>query len=199
MVADQQNGLESESQAGPGNTAKEGGDGFRAAGRVLRRLTETAAGLARGGGTTLKEFFRPTVTERYPDVRPELPPGSRGIPVLTLDEEGNLKCTACALCARACPTAVIEVEPATGPDGKKLKTPVFYNLDFSRCLQCNLCVEACPFDALEMSEAYELAEEEPERLCYDLDRLVDLWKKYKSLRVAPELRRARPQRPKART
>ena len=74
------------------------------------------AGLAKGLATTLKTMTHRSVTAQYPDVKPELPPRTRG--VIALLEEN---CTSCMLCARECPDWCIyidshkEVVPATEP------------------------------------------------------------------------------------
>ena len=55
-------------------------------------------GLVKGLVTTARVLMRTTNTAEYPDVRPDLPPRSRG--VIALVEEN---CTVCMLCSRECP------------------------------------------------------------------------------------------------
>lgn len=150
----------------------------------FREVVDSATSIIKGHVVTIKEFFQPPITVHYPEEKLELPKGSRGIPALVVNEEGRLNCTACGLCARACPPQIIDLKMLVGSDGKKQQYPEYFNLDMSRCMQCNLCVEACPFDALEMADAYELSGYELEDLMYDMDRLADIWKNHKSVRIA---------------
>ena len=129
--------------------------------------------LVRGLRLTLKTLFVRKVTLNYPEERLDLPVGYRGIPVLLSDEEGELKCTSCELCVRACPVQCIELESHREP-GRKLKVLDVYNLDATWCMYCGLCVEACPFDALAMSDQYELADYELSNLVFDRDRLAEI-------------------------
>ena len=46
-----------------------------------------------------------SMTTQYPDVKPELPPRSRGV-IALLDEN----CTSCMLCARECPDWCIYID-----------------------------------------------------------------------------------------
>lgn len=138
----------------------------------LKEIYLAVTSIVKGHLVTLREIFRPTITIHYPDVKPVLPPGFRGLPVLLSDEAGKPKCTACGLCARACPSGLISVDGAKGEDGKKHVTS--YTLDMTRCMLCGLCVEACPFDALGMAEIYELAEYDAANLVFDMDRLLEV-------------------------
>lgn len=152
---------------------------------VLADIWRAAKSIAVGHGITMREFFKRPITIRYPQEKPVYPRGVRGIPALKVNPEtGELNCTACGLCARACPVGVITVEAAVGPDGKKKQYPAVYKLDFTRCLVCNLCVEACPFDSLEMSDFTELSQYDQEDLVFDRDRLAEIWKRSHAVRVA---------------
>lgn len=136
---------------------------------VLRTIRSMLIGLK----VTFTNMIRPAITVQYPDERLDLPVGYRGIPVLLSDDEGNLKCVSCELCAKACPVNCIEIESHREP-GKKIKVLDVYNLDATWCMYCGLCVEACPFDALAMSDQYELADYDVKSLVYDRDRLAEI-------------------------
>jgi NADH-quinone oxidoreductase subunit I len=69
------------------------------------RRDEKGVGLLKGLGITLTSMTRRSITEQYPDVKPELPPRSRG--VIALLEEN---CTSCMLCARECPDWCIYID-----------------------------------------------------------------------------------------
>jgi NADH-quinone oxidoreductase subunit I len=137
------------------------------------------SGLLAGLRVTLQTMTRRSVTEQYPQVKPALPPRSRG--VIALLEEN---CTSCMLCARECPDWCIyidshkEVVPATEPGARDRTKNVLdrFAIDFSLCMYCSICIEACPFDALFWSPEFEYAETDIRDLLHEKDRLRDwMW------------------------
>jgi ferredoxin len=66
-------------------------------------------GIARGMALTLRRFFQPHVTVRYPEVRLDSPHKFRGRLQLLHDEYGTLKCETCFQCAQACPIECIDM------------------------------------------------------------------------------------------
>src|SRR6266508_430348 len=78
-------GLEQEVGTGVGRTAPK-----------RRRLP--GAGLLKGLGVTLKHMLQRSITQEYPDEKPNLPPRTRGVLAL---KEAN--CTVCYKCSRECP------------------------------------------------------------------------------------------------
>ena len=66
-------------------------------------------GIVRGMGLTLKRFFEPKATIRYPEVRADVAPKFRGRLQLLFDEYGTLKCETCFQCAQACPIECIDM------------------------------------------------------------------------------------------
>jgi ferredoxin len=66
-------------------------------------------GIARGMALTLRRFFEPKATVRYPEVRAEVPHKFRGRLQLLYDEYGTLKCETCFQCAQACPIECIDM------------------------------------------------------------------------------------------
>jgi NADH:ubiquinone oxidoreductase subunit E len=66
-------------------------------------------GIVRGMAFTLRRFFQPAGTVRYPEVTPEISPRTRGRLQLLHDEHGTLKCETCFQCAQACPIECIEM------------------------------------------------------------------------------------------
>ena len=131
------------------------------------------AGLAKGLAVTLKTMTRRSHTQHYPDVRPELPPRSRGVIALLAEN-----CTVCMLCARECPDWCIYIDshketiPAP-PGGRERQRNVLdgFDIDFSLCMYCGICIEVCPFDALFWSPEFEYAELDIRNLTHDKDRL----------------------------
>ncbi len=66
-------------------------------------------GLVQGMALTLKKFFEPKATIKYPEVRLDVPPKFRGRLQLLYDEYGTLKCETCFQCAQACPIECIDM------------------------------------------------------------------------------------------
>lgn len=112
-----------------------------------------------GMATTLKHFFSKPVTIRYPEQQRYLGPIFRGHHILKKDSEGAERCTACGLCAVACPAEAISmVAEERKPGEEKLyreeKYAKVYEINMLRCIFCGLCEEACPKDAIYLSETF---------------------------------------------
>src|SRR5690606_11191692 len=63
--------------------------------------------IVRGLGITIKYFFQPKATYKYPEVQRPYSKNFRGQHSLKRDEEGRERCTACGLCALSCPADAI--------------------------------------------------------------------------------------------
>ena len=98
--------------------------------------------------TTLKHFFRKPLTLEYPEQRPALPAGYRGVPTLVKDPNGREKCVSCQLCEFVCPPKAIRITPgeipADAPTAHVEKAPKAFDIDMLRCIYCGLCQEVCP-------------------------------------------------------
>ena len=66
-------------------------------------------GMVKGMALTLRRFFEPKATIRYPEVKADVPPKFRGRLQLLYDEYGTLKCETCFQCAQACPIECIDM------------------------------------------------------------------------------------------
>ena len=66
-------------------------------------------GIVKGMALTLRRFFEPKVTVKYPEERYEVAPKFRGRLQLLYDEWGTLKCETCFQCAQACPIECIDM------------------------------------------------------------------------------------------
>lgn len=122
---------------------------------------------------TLRHLFSHAITLQYPTERWEMPERSRGVVVLLSNKEtGELNCTACMLCAKACPCAAIMIERHRGDD-KKWKVDAF-NIDNGICCYCGLCEEACNFDAIKLTPKYEFSTYTKESLVYDMHKLQEI-------------------------
>ncbi len=66
-------------------------------------------GIVKGMGLTLRRFFEPKATIRYPEVKADVPHKFRGRLQLLYDEWGTIKCETCFQCAQACPIECIDM------------------------------------------------------------------------------------------
>ncbi|HNY54905.1 MAG TPA: NADH-quinone oxidoreductase subunit I, partial [Chitinophagales bacterium] len=106
---------------------------------------------------TMKHFFKKGATVRYPEVKREISETYRGQHVLKRDEQGAERCTACGLCAVACPAEAITMEAAERKKGEETlyreeKYAAVYEINMLRCIFCGLCEEACPKEAIFLTD-----------------------------------------------
>ncbi len=123
--------------------------------RGLRKTLLVPWHLVRGHLLTLTYFFKPKFTVQYPYQRVDAAPYYRGRHFHIVEEDGRIRCDACTLCARVCPTSVIDL---TGVGKGEDKRPETYTINLVACLFCGLCVDICPEDAIKMVRDYELAQ-----------------------------------------
>ena len=109
--------------------------------------------ILKGMRITLKHFFKRSATIAYPEVQREYASVYRGLHVLKRDENGAERCTACGLCAVACPAEAIVMTAAERKTGEEKlfreeKYASMYEINMLRCIFCGLCEEACPKEAI---------------------------------------------------
>jgi len=115
--------------------------------------------ILKGMMITFSHIFKKKPTIQYPEQKRPFSPVFRGLHVLNRDEEGRERCTACGLCAVACPAEAITMEAAERLPGeenlyREEKYAAKYEINMLRCIFCGLCEEACPKDAIYLSETF---------------------------------------------
>jgi NADH-quinone oxidoreductase subunit I len=131
-----------------------------------------------GLAVTLRHFFQKKATINYPEVTREFSNVYRGMHVLKRDEEGRENCTACGLCAVACPAEAITMEAAERIKGEETlyreeKYAATYEINMLRCIFCGLCEEACPKEAIYLTDRITPANFERDRFIFGKDILVE--------------------------
>ena len=132
---------------------------------------------------TLKNFFTSyfkgpeeggIFTVEYPETRLPEKERFRNFPFLVYDRNPeNLRCVACDICAKECPPKCIYIVREFDKEGRPLKRPAVFDIDFTVCMNCGICEEACPFDAIYMDHEFEIAgPERQSRLLYHKDDLL---------------------------
>ncbi|MFT5140006.1 MAG: NADH-quinone oxidoreductase subunit I [Rhodothermales bacterium] len=102
--------------------------------------------LARGLSVTLKYFFKPKFTIRYPEEKTPKSNRFRGLHALRRYPNGEERCIACKLCEAVCPALAITIESTQRDDGTRRTT--LYEIDLFKCIYCGFCEESCPVDAI---------------------------------------------------
>lgn len=135
--------------------------------------------VVQGLGITIKHFFSPKVTVQYPEKKREFSPVYRGQHVLMRDEEGRERCTACGMCALACPAEAITMQAEERKAGeehlyREEKYASVYEINILRCIFCGLCEEACPKEAIYLTKSQEIVMPTTNRedFIYGKDKLV---------------------------
>lgn len=133
--------------------------------------------IAKGMGITFSHIFKKKATISYPEETRPFSPVFRGLHVLNRDEEGRERCTACGLCAVACPAEAITMEAAerkTGEENlyREEKYAARYEINMLRCIFCGFCEEACPKEAIYMTETFAPSNFQRKGFIYGKDDLL---------------------------
>ena len=144
---------------------------------VIKEGWATFKSIFTGMGVTFRHFFRPAVTELYPEEKVDLPDGARAKLYVNIDD-----CIGCNLCARACPVNCIDIETVVATSDVDLgKTSTGhpkrfwlaqFDIDMAKCMYCDLCTYPCPTDCIYMVPDYEYSEFDRSNLVYQFSNLT---------------------------
>lgn len=127
---------------------------------------------------TLRHFFKKPATVAYPEVERPRSQVYRGQHVLKRDDQGRERCTACGLCAVACPAEAITMVAAEREKGeehlyREEKYAATYEINMLRCIYCGLCEEACPKEAIFLTDRIVDADFGRNELIFGKEKLVE--------------------------
>jgi NADH-quinone oxidoreductase subunit I len=128
-------------------------------GHIYEALSTVVIGLRITGWT----FLQKPVTVQYPDVDMLAPWDENDPNPLSHQVSERYRgflhndidaCTACGVCATACPVGAIKFQGKKYPDVKGMVLET-YEIDYALCIYCGLCVEACPTESLKFQRKFE--------------------------------------------
>jgi NADH-quinone oxidoreductase subunit I len=127
---------------------------------------------------TFRHLFKRAPTIKFPEKTREISAVWRGQHVLKRDDKGAERCTACGLCAVACPAEAITMEAAERKRGeenlyREEKYAAVYEINMLRCIFCGLCEEACPKEAIFLTDRLVETDYSRNDFIYGKDKLVE--------------------------
>jgi NADH-quinone oxidoreductase subunit I len=150
---------------------------------VDRNIFESAVGyfttIVKGMGLTFKIFLKQITgkeksnTLEWPEQPTSYGDRFKGKHFLTRRDDGQIRCTACMLCATACPAECIHIEAGQHPTNEVEKYPVRFEIDILRCVFCGMCEEACPVDAIRLGPEFAMVGMYGDNWVYTKDYLTD--------------------------
>lgn len=132
--------------------------------------------LASGLGVTLRHFFQPKITIRYPEEKTPKSNRFRGLHALRRYPNGEERCIACKLCEAVCPALAITIESTQRDDGTRRTTR--YDIDLFKCIYCGFCEESCPVDSIVETDFLEYHFENREESVVNKQQLLAIGDRY---------------------
>ncbi|MCB0368722.1 MAG: NADH-quinone oxidoreductase subunit I [Bdellovibrionales bacterium] len=135
-------------------------------------------GILGGMGITMRHMIKNLISRKsmptinYPEEKYEYSSRFKGNHVLTVKKDGNIRCTACMLCATNCPAECIKIVASENEYPKVEKFPISYEIDILRCVFCGFCEEACPVDAIRLGPEWQTPGISGSNFIYDINHLA---------------------------
>ena len=122
---------------------------------ILKAFGNVFFEMPKGFWVTLRHFFKKPVTLDYPRKKKPMVPRYKGRHYLERYDDGSERCVCCGLCAAACPSDCIYMEPDENEKGERFAK--VYEINQIRCIYCGYCEEACPEEAIFLGQEYEFS------------------------------------------
>jgi len=142
--------------------------------RYGKKRYKTTEGINARRSSDTKGIF----TVQYPEEKSPVPEAFRYIPFLVYDlgenDEKEIRCTSCGICAKVCPPQCIWITRTVNPEtGRPIPKPAKFFIDVDICMNCGYCSEYCPFEAIRMDHDYEIANvDRLKHHIFDLEKLL---------------------------
>ena len=138
-------------------------------------ISTIATGMAKTWQIFMKQITgrEKTETLEWPEQPATYGDRFKGKHFLTRRDDGQVRCTACFLCATACPAECIHIEAGQHPTNEIEKFPIRFEIDILRCVFCGFCEEACPVDAIRLGPEYAMVGGPGAKWVYTKDYLAD--------------------------
>ena len=159
------------------------GDYWRAVVQYFRSLLLLE--LLRGLALTMRYFFRPKFTVRFPEEKTPRSNRFRGLHALRRYPNGEERCIACKLCEAVCPALAITIDSTQREDGTRRTTR--YNIDLFKCIYCGFCEESCPVDSIVETDILEYHFEDRNQGVLNKEQLLAIGDRYEE-RIASHRR-----------
>jgi len=134
--------------------------------------------LFQGLGVTMRHFFKPKFTIRYPEEKTPKSNRFRGLHALRRYPNGEERCIACKLCEAVCPALAITIDSTQRDDGSRRTTG--YDIDLFKCIYCGYCEESCPVDSIVLTDLLEFHMEERLERVVSKQQLLAIGDRYES-------------------
>lgn len=126
--------------------------------------------LFKGLSVTIRYFFQPKFTIRYPEEKTPKSNRFRGLHALRRYPNGEERCIACKLCEAVCPALAITIDSTQREDGSRRTTR--YDIDLFKCIYCGYCEESCPVDSIVLTDLMEFHMENRDEQVVDKQQLL---------------------------